>query len=702
MCKLFKTHKSILFLLTTLVVGVTVVSLVVNYNAVRVEASAGVISIEVGRNNYVPDQPPPPIVIPPKASTSLTDNGNGTFIYSQKWLCSYETLLFDTTDGDLTTKQYAPDGNGTGYYVRTKPATEAQFERVDLNYKLAGLKQVNIVPYAHAYYDEFLTAQGAVDLWTPASKYYMVDPPQLPSGDVIRRPSTGFVYWDTANVKNHPQPIKTEITTTTPPLEPIAVPPEHHSIALDVASNSGAKNNISSYSWSHTCTGTNLLLAVGDSHRTGTSDYAVTGITYNSVAMSYIRTDLINGRRSTIYYLIAPATGSNTVAVTYAYLNTTGVGGAVSYTGAKQSGQPDANNGATASTGDPSVSVTTVANNCWVFSCVSSVYALTCDNTQRWNVANGKAGSDTNGPKTPAGAKTMSWIHSTSGEWAISAASFAPYIAPATAALTGTATPTITEADVVAGGKTIIITLTGDTWVADGATFNAQRQNIINGIDSAQSEAHGWDVEVKGKEVVGAVARTSDTVVTITLTAEAAYNMTATETITVTVPATAVTLAAQIVATPTFTVTSVFAGDIANSPLTEILGTIQPNSTYYAYGSQPSNPVTENQCTFTLTNSGDTAKINVHGHNATEGIDWTLVDTLTDTNQFKVTVYASGTNPASGVVLITSDQQFIASLPAGDKKWDFKYETGDDYDNTGYFQDGLNKSFVITFTAVAP
>ena len=39
-----------------------------------------------------------------------------------------------------------------------------------------------------------------------------------------------------------------------------------------------------------------------------------------------------------------------------------------------------------------------------------------------------------------------------------------------TAAITGTATANIVEGDVVAGGKTIIITLTGDTWIAEGGT----------------------------------------------------------------------------------------------------------------------------------------------------------------------------------------------------------------------------------------
>ena len=76
-------------------------------------------------------------------------------------------------------------------------------------------------------------------------------------------------------------------------------------------------------------------------------------------------------------------------------------------------------------------------------------------------------------------------------------------------------------------------------------------------MDSAQSEGTGWDAEVKAKEVVGAVVRTSDTIVTITLTAAAAYDITATETITVTIPATALTAATEIVATPTFEVTAV-------------------------------------------------------------------------------------------------------------------------------------------------
>lgn len=125
----------------------------------------------------------------------------------------------------------------------------------------------------------------------------------------------------------------------------------------------------------------------------------------------------------------------------------------------------------------------------------------------------------------------------------------------ATCVVTGTVLTTATrESAIVTGGATVLLTLTGDTWVAAGGTFDGQRQNIINGCTSAQSETHGWNNEVKAKIAVTDVVRTSNTVVTITLDAESAYNITATDTITVTVPSTALTGGVQVVASPTFSI----------------------------------------------------------------------------------------------------------------------------------------------------
>jgi len=86
------------------------------------------------------------------------------------------------------------------------------------------------------------------------------------------------------------------------------------------------------------------------------------------------------------------------------------------------------------------------------------------------------------------------------------------------------------------------------------------RQDILNGLDSAQSEGYGWDIEVKAKEVVTAVVRTSNTVVTITLTAQPGYDITAREVITVTVPASALISGGPLTGTPTFTVDPVSGG----------------------------------------------------------------------------------------------------------------------------------------------
>jgi hypothetical protein len=120
-------------------------------------------------------------------------------------------------------------------------------------------------------------------------------------------------------------------------------------------------------------------------------------------------------------------------------------------------------------------------------------------------------------------------------------------------------TAAVTDSENIAAASWAIA---GDSWTsiavivrAPVATpFENARQAIINGIDSAQSEGTGWDAEVKAKLAVTTVVRTSATIVTVTLSAQAAYNITAQETITVTMPATALVGAGALVGTPTFTV----------------------------------------------------------------------------------------------------------------------------------------------------
>lgn len=123
-----------------------------------------------------------------------------------------------------------------------------------------------------------------------------------------------------------------------------------------------------------------------------------------------------------------------------------------------------------------------------------------------------------------------------------------------TAAITGTATASISETDIVTGGKTIIITLTGDIWVAAGGAFDAQRANILAGLDGSAT----WDAEVADQQTAGTVVRTSDTVVTITLEAAVTYDISSTDTVTVIVPSSALaTNLVPVTGTPTFAITAV-------------------------------------------------------------------------------------------------------------------------------------------------
>lgn len=121
--------------------------------------------------------------------------------------------------------------------------------------------------------------------------------------------------------------------------------------------------------------------------------------------------------------------------------------------------------------------------------------------------------------------------------------SLASGITIVTGQATGTALLSITEEDIVAGGKTIITTLNNDTWVTAGATFDAQRQNILDGLVSDKSEATGFNA-LRSTIPVTAVVRTSDTVVTITLPALPTYDITVDESLSIDIPADAIDVSA--------------------------------------------------------------------------------------------------------------------------------------------------------------
>lgn len=134
--------------------------------------------------------------------------------------------------------------------------------------------------------------------------------------------------------------------------------PAQPGIVFDTASGSGYQAALSSYSFSH-------VIGSGLSDRcliVGVSLFAtgsVSSVTYNSVAMSFVRGDTNGIYRSEIWRLVAPSIGSNSVAVTLSG-SLTSIANAQSYSGVDQASPIDANNGSNGTSTPAAASVTTV------------------------------------------------------------------------------------------------------------------------------------------------------------------------------------------------------------------------------------------------------------------------------------------------------------------------------------------------------
>lgn len=200
-------------------------------------------------------------------------------------------------------------------------------------------------------------------------------------------------------------------------------------IAFDTATNGGFASG-TSRTFSHTCSGSNRILFVHCGHNA--SSDIITGVTYNGVSMTQIATvSPTANRREYLFYLIAPATGANNVVIT-ASGSTSIFGNAASYTGVKQSDQPDNSTTATSSTTPSETTLTTVADNCWTILCTvmdSSVEPTASTNSTK-RIQNGTFTDavifDSNGAVTPAGSFTMTLTHPGTDQLSRIMASFAP------------------------------------------------------------------------------------------------------------------------------------------------------------------------------------------------------------------------------------------------------------------------------------
>lgn len=203
-------------------------------------------------------------------------------------------------------------------------------------------------------------------------------------------------------------------------------------ITLD-STSTYAGGTSSVFSWSHTCSGTNRLLVVSVSVTDG---FGITSVTYNGVSMTRVGSDVQNTQPgddpwASQWYLVAPATGTNTVEVTVAATPARTNAGAVSLNGVNQTTPLNAENGATGSSTSASVSVTTTVDNCWLVDCVSVKGATTPSpsggqtSIHTANDADNSFGASYKGPETPTGSKSMTWTISSS-PWAHKVGAYTP------------------------------------------------------------------------------------------------------------------------------------------------------------------------------------------------------------------------------------------------------------------------------------
>jgi hypothetical protein len=191
-------------------------------------------------------------------------------------------------------------------------------------------------------------------------------------------------------------------------------------IALDLDSNANSgSTTVSSLIWSHTCSGANRILLVGIAY-TGSSA-TISSVTYNGVAMTALFGTPIAATSALhvqIFYLLAPATGANNIVVTPS-ITASIYGGAASFTGVDQSAPSNTNSGI-GTTLSPSVSLTTVNDNAWIFDTIgmaSAVTTLTAGGSQiqdfnQFDATPNRTGAGSHLATTTHGAYSMAWTES--------------------------------------------------------------------------------------------------------------------------------------------------------------------------------------------------------------------------------------------------------------------------------------------------
>lgn len=155
-------------------------------------------------------------------------------------------------------------------------------------------------------------------------------------------------------------------------------------LTVDATSTSNGAS-VSSLTWSHTCTGSDLVLVVTVGVFGGQT---VTGVTYNGVALTQVGTDIQGSYNlSDIWKLTSPATGANNIVVSLSGTADAIRAGGISFAGASGTvdGFASSKGAAAGSTVNASVNVTSKTSNKVVGICLSQL------NTSNFTIGAGQS-----------------------------------------------------------------------------------------------------------------------------------------------------------------------------------------------------------------------------------------------------------------------------------------------------------------------
>lgn len=204
-------------------------------------------------------------------------------------------------------------------------------------------------------------------------------------------------------------------------------------IALD-ASSKKSQDASTTATWSHTCTGSNLILLVGVEVGAGNT---ITGVTYNGVSMSQVNLLALGGStfgNVYVFKLVGPSTGANNIVVT-ASASTFIYCAATSFTGVDQTTPIDVNTTTSATATSITGTVTTTKDNDWLFGFVSkgdtlpdnpTLTAGTNTTIRQTDAFGWYASCDTNAAQTPAGSHSLTVSSSASGLFGMNVVAIMP------------------------------------------------------------------------------------------------------------------------------------------------------------------------------------------------------------------------------------------------------------------------------------